>query len=74
MGRFFLSPFFPVFGSDADIAAEKIINIFEKHKNVEKLMEKIEELEIEKEKRMQESKNESKKHKPKTGIRRFFPF
>lgn len=44
MSRLFISPFLPVFGEEGDIFGQKMINIFENRKNIEKLILKIEEL------------------------------
>jgi hypothetical protein len=44
MSRIFASPFFTLAGEDADILGQKLISIFEKKENVDKLIEKIEEI------------------------------
>ena len=51
MGRFFVSPFLPVFGEDIGIGGEKFLQIFEKRENVEKLIKAVEELALEEEER-----------------------
>ena len=44
MSRLFLSPFLPVFGGAADIFGQKMIIVLEKRKNIERLIQKIEEI------------------------------
>lgn len=43
MGRLFVSPFIHLLGDDIDIGGEKLLRVFEKEKNVEKLIKLIEE-------------------------------
>ncbi len=44
MSRLFLSPFLPVFGDETDIFGQKMILFLEKRKNLERLIQKIEEI------------------------------
>ena len=84
MGRFFISPFLPVFGENIGISGEKLLQIFEKRKNVEKLIKAVEMLTREEEERKKAEKAkklEEKKAKmeagetpEKKGWMRFLPF
>jgi hypothetical protein len=79
MGRFFISPYLLMFGEEMGMTGEKIITLFEKRENVDKLITAIDELqneEIQKEKERKDKEREAKqKDKPqKTGWRRFIPF
>ena len=56
MGRFFISPFLPVFGENIGIGGEKFLQIFEKRENVEKLIKVVEELTREEEERKKADK------------------
>lgn len=83
MGRFFISPFLPVFGENIGIGGEKILQIFEKQENLEKLVKAVEALEQEEEERKKAEKA-AKREKKKAesgngkthekGWRRFLPF
>jgi hypothetical protein len=42
--RLTLSPFFPIFGSNIDLWGNKLINVFEEKKNVEKLIQLLEQM------------------------------
>lgn len=44
MSRLFITPFLPIFGESGDIFGQKMINLLERRKNIEKLIVKIEEL------------------------------
>jgi len=77
MGRFFISPFLPIFGKNIGINGEKILQIFEKRDNVDKLVKAVEEME----RKNKELKNKAKKSKmaedgkpERKGWKRFFPF
>ena len=82
MGRFFISPILPAFGEDIGKGGEKLLHIFEKRENVEKLISVLEEMasgDKKKNKKKIESqlevKPENSEQKPKKrGWRRFFPF
>ncbi len=80
MGRFFISPFLPVFGENIGISGEKILQIFETQENFEKLLTAVEELEREDEERKKAEKLERKRVEAekgethKKGWRRFLPF
>jgi hypothetical protein len=74
MGRFLLSPFMPFFGEELGLTGAKLIQIFEKRQNVEKIIQYIDE----KSRKKKEEKKSVKKAKPKekslrTGWRRFLP-
>jgi hypothetical protein len=56
-GRFYVSPFLPIFGDAFYQDSEKIITIFEKRENVEKLIKRLEEISKE------EKKNKEKPQK-----------
>ena len=84
MGRVFISPFLPAFGENIGLTGEKLLQIFEKPENVEKLIKAVEELarkEGERKKAEKAEKLERKRvesdagetHKKK-GWRRFLPF
>lgn len=84
MGRFFVSPLISVFAEDWGIGGEKFFRIFEKHENVEKLIQAVEKLteeekkkeEAEKAKRLEakRAKEGDEERSKKTGWRRFLPF
>lgn len=77
MGRFFLSPFLPTFGDNISIAGEKLFYVFEKHKNMEKLLTVLEELakeEPEPKKVVETTVTESDEAPQKRGWRRFLSF
>jgi hypothetical protein len=46
MSRLFVAPFLPIFGDDGDIFGNKMMNLLEKRKNIEKLISRIEELKL----------------------------
>ena len=77
IGRFFLSPFLPTFGDNISIAGEKLFYVFEKHKNMEKLLTVLEELakeEPEPKKVVETTVTESDEAPQKRGWRRFLSF
>lgn len=63
MGRFFFSPFLPLFGENIGIRGEKFFQIFEKRENVEKLIKAVEELTLEEEERKETEKKEKLERK-----------
>jgi hypothetical protein len=63
MGRFFLSPFLPAFGEDIGIGGEKVMLIFEKRGNVERLIKMVEKLAQEEKERKEAKKAEKKRKK-----------
>lgn len=67
MGRFFLSPFLPVFGENFDASSEKILHVFEKRANVEKLIQRIDQLDQDGKKREKERKEEEKRLRQERG-------
>jgi hypothetical protein len=72
MGRFALSPFLPLLGDDLGLTGEKMLQLFEKEENVEKIIKHIEDLsEKEKQKKLE---NKDKVKQEKKGWRRFLPF
>lgn len=44
VSRVFLWPFLPVFGEEADVYGQKFIEVFQRRKNVERLIQRVEEL------------------------------
>ena len=44
LSRLTLSPFFPIFGSNIDLWGNKLINVFEEKKNVDKLIQLLEQM------------------------------
>lgn len=76
MGRFFFSPFLPVFGENAGIGGEKFFQIMEKRENVEKLIKAVEKLtqEEEERKKAEKAKMVEGGEPEKKGWRRFIPF
>jgi hypothetical protein len=83
MGRFFISPFLPVFGENIGIGGEKLLQIFEKTENVERLVKAVEALEQEEEERKKAEKAAKRERKKaesgngemqEKGWRRFLPF
>ncbi len=84
MGRLFITPFLPFFGKDINSKGEQFFQIFEKSKNMEKLINVIEELTNEdKEQKNVEQANKPEKKKAEAetgetsknkGWRRFLPF
>ncbi|MGQ9679743.1 MAG: hypothetical protein ACUVV4_03125 [Candidatus Bathyarchaeia archaeon] len=73
MGRLFISPFLPAFGDKIELGGEKLIRVFEKRENVEKLLNMIEEMAREDDARKVEKTAEAKE-KPKNLWRRLIPF
>ncbi len=81
MGRLFLSPILPALGENLGMKGEIILQVFEKHRNIERLISLIETMEQEdKAKAADERPNEetvndeAKEEKLKKGWRRFLPF
>ena len=84
MGRLFISPFLPALGENVGIIGEKVLQIFEKRDNVEKLIKAVEALareEEEKKKTEKAKKLKEKKEKldesgesERKGWRRILPF
>ena len=76
MGRFFVSPFLPVFGENIGIGGEKFFQIFEKRENVEKLIKAVEELtrEEEEQKKAEKAKMAEGGESKRKGWRRLIPF
>ena len=84
MGRFLLSPFLPALGENLGIGGKKFFQIFEKRKNVEKLIKAVEDLTREDEELKNAEKAEKLERKSsetetegthkKKGLRHFLPF
>lgn len=83
MGRFFLAPFLPALGEKIEMGGEKLLQVFEKHDNVEKLISMLEEMtEEDKKKEKEKAKQPIEGAGPgeggvkpaKRGWRRFLPF
>jgi hypothetical protein len=81
MGRLFLSPILPALGEDLGMKGEIILQVFEKHRNIEKLVSLIEVMEREDRNKTAEEKapnepghGEAIDEKKKKGWRRFLPF
>ena len=80
MGRLLISPFLPIFGDNIQIGGEKLLQIFEKRENVEKLIKTVEDLnqqeeerkKIEKDKKLEEKQVKGETSEKK-GWRRFLP-
>jgi hypothetical protein len=72
IGRFTVSPFLSLLGDDVGLMGEKILRVFEKRENLEKIQVYLEELEKKKkeEKKLRKKDKRDQKH----GIRRFLPF
>lgn len=81
MGRFFLSPILPALGEDLGMKGEIILQVFEKHRNIEKLVSLIEAMEQEDKAKVADERppeepvdGEARDEKSKKGWRRFLPF
>ena len=84
MSRLFIGPFLPALGERYGLTGEKLIDVFEKKKNVEKLINLIEEMAREDEKRKKEERARKKTLKKATeknnisderkGWRKYIPF
>jgi len=81
MGRFFLSPILPALGEDLGMKGEIILQVFEKHRNIEKLVSLIEAMEQEDKAKAADERppeepidGEARDEKSKKGWRRFLPF
>ncbi|UCD44066.1 MAG: hypothetical protein JSV27_07940 [Candidatus Bathyarchaeota archaeon] len=74
MGRLFLSPVLPALGEDLGMKGEIVLQVFEKHSNIEKLISLIEAMTKEEKTNKAPSREEGKEDKSKKGWRRFLPF
>lgn len=74
MGRLFLSPVLPALGEDLGMKGEIVLQVFEKHANIEKLISLIEAMSKEEKPKKAPSTEEGKEDKSKRGWRRFLPF
>lgn len=74
MGRLFLSPVLPALGEDWGMKGEIVLQVFEKHANIEKLISLIEAMSKEEKPKKAPSTEEGKEDKSKRGWRRFLPF
>ena len=61
MGRFFLSPYLPVLGDNLEASSEKILHVFEKRKNFERLLQRIDQLQLEENRKEKERKEKEKR-------------
>jgi len=80
-GRCFLSAILPALGEDLGMKGEIILQVFEKHRNIEKLVSLIEAMEQEDKAKVADERppeepvdGEAKDEKSKKGWRRFLPF
>jgi hypothetical protein len=77
MTRLFTFPYLPALGEENALSAEKMLHVFEKHENVERVLKTLEELADEDNKKRKEEKESRKKLRAasnKKGLRRFIPF
>jgi hypothetical protein len=85
MSRLFISPFLPALGEPYGITGEKLINVFEKRENIEKLILLLEEMTKEDEKRkkkerenrkdtQERSQNSKKGSEKRKGLRKYIPW
>lgn len=76
LGRFMLSPWLLVFNESIGVKSEKLLQIFEKRENVEKLLVYLENFsrEEEKEKKLKKQEKQTEKPEEKKSWRRFLPF
>jgi ABC-type Zn2+ transport system substrate-binding protein/surface adhesin len=86
MGRFFITPFVPILSDKWGETSEKFFRVFEKRENIEKLMNRLEQLAQEDEEKKQREKEERKTAKEaeaategeqpteKSGWRKYLPF
>ena len=85
MGQVFLFPLLPLFGDNAIVKGDKFFRIFQEHENVEKLIQRLEDIaahgikpkekktETEEQKEVEEEKEEKPVHEKK-GWRKYLPF
>lgn len=89
MGQVFLYPLLPLFGDNAIVKGDKFFQIFQEHENVEKLIQRLEDMaahgikpkekktETEERKEGQKEGEKEKEEKPvqeKKGWRKYLPF
>jgi hypothetical protein len=74
MGRFFFSPFLMSLGSTLGMRGEKVLRVFEKVDNVEKIISILEEINEEEDRRKNEEKTKKEKTSEKKGWRRLIPW
>ena len=74
MGRFFFSPFLMSLSSTVGIKGEKVLRVFEKVDNVEKVISLLEEMNEEEDRQKDEEKVEREKTSDKKGWRRLIPW
>ena len=67
MGRFFLSPFLPILGDNLEASSEKLLHVFEKRANFEKLLQRIDQLQQEENRKEKERKEEEKRLRRERG-------
>jgi uncharacterized membrane protein len=86
MSRLMIAPFLAAFGPDTDMLGEKLIYVFEDRRNLDKLIDRLEEISRENDRKKAEKKAEEKersaeknskagkKEKPKKSWRDWLPF
>ena len=85
MGQVFFTPLLPVFGDQAMVKGDRLFKVFQEERNVERLIQKLEDITahgikpIEKKEEKSEKKDikietEDEKVKEKKGWRRYLPF
>lgn len=76
MGRLFISPFFPILGEETGLTGAKLLSLFEKRKNVEKILQRLEEISRKNEalKESEKKKIESAEKPKKKDWRKLLPF
>jgi hypothetical protein len=61
MGRFFITPFVPIISDKWGVTSEKFFRVFEKRENIEKLIQRLEQLAQEDENKKKSEKDARKK-------------
>ncbi len=72
LGTVFFTPLFPLFGDNVAIRSEKVLRVFQESRNVERLIQRLEEIVQEEEAERKKSKAEEPAEKK--GWRRYLPF
>lgn len=84
MGQVFLFPLLPLFGDSAIVKGDKFFRIYQEHENVEKLIQRLEDIAahgiepkentIKEERKEGEEETEDKPIQEKKGWRKYLPF
>lgn len=77
MGQIFFTPFLPFFGDNAVTKGDKFFRIFQERKNVDRLIDRLEEISIKGvEENVQKTQEDEKKpdREERKGWRKFIPF